>query len=255
MGDPNQSQAAQASGTGDISSLVRMLQHRDVLTDEDIALLERLPMRRVGFSRDEEIVRENSRPKESCLMLSGLAARSQSVSGGGRQITALHIPGDFVDLHAYLLKTMDHSVVAMGPCEVAFIPHSAVRSVTEQSNHLSRLFWLSTVIDGAIQRTWITCLGRRSVEQQLAHLLCELYLRLEAAGIARDFRFDLPLTQTQLADVLGLSVVHVNKKLQLLKTTGLIEWKGSTVRILDFDRLALLSEFDPTYLSLQNEPR
>lgn len=212
-------------------------------------------MRKVRFRPDEDIVAEGSRPQESCLMLHGLAARSQSVSGGGRQITALHISGDFVDLHAYLLKTMDHSVVAMGPCEVAFVPHSAIRSVTEQSHHLGRLFWLSTVIDGAIQRTWITCLGRRSVEQQLAHLFCELYRRLEAAGMARDFRFELPLTQAQLADVLGLSVVHVNKKLQQLRNTGLVEWKNSTVRILDYDGLAALAEFDPTYLSLRNEPR
>lgn len=255
MNDPANSPASQTTGPSDISPFIRMLQRRDILSEEDIALIERLPMRKVRFQPGEDIVAEGSRPKESCMLLHGLAARSQSVSGGGRQITALHISGDFVDLHAYLLKTMDHSVVAMGPCEVSFVPHTAIRSVTEQSHHLGRLFWLSTVIDGAIQRTWITCLGRRSVEQQIAHLFCELYRRFEAAGAAKDFRFELPLTQAQLADVLGLSIVHVNKKLQQLKTAGLIEWKNSTARILDYDRLASLAEFDPTYLSLQNEPR
>jgi CRP-like cAMP-binding protein len=120
---------------------------------------------------------------------------------------------------------------------------------------LSRLFWLTTTIDGAIQRTWITSMGRRSAGQQLAHLVCELYLRLEAAGVASEHKFGFPVTQSELGDVLGLSVVHVNRKLQELRALNLLTWQRQQVEILDFDRLANFCEFDPTYLSLEKEPR
>ena len=239
----------------EVLAFIRMLQKRDTLSDDEIALIKSMPVRRKTFPGGADVVAEHSRPSESCMVLKGIAARGQFLRKGNRQITAFHVPGDFVDLHAYLLKVMDHSVVAMDACEVGFVPHDEIRRVTEQSPHLGRLFWLSTVIDAAIQRTWITCLGRRSATQYMAHLFCELYLRLEAAGIATGFRFDFPLTQAQLADALGLSVVHVNKKLQELRASGLAEWKNGTVAIHDFEGLAELAEFDPTYLSLRVEAR
>ena len=185
------------------AAFLRSLERRDSLSDDEIRIISELPGRPAVFAAGEEIVMEGSRPKESCLVTSGFAARSQSLSSGERQITAVHVPGDFVDLHSMLLKVMDHSVVALGPCKVAFVPHEKIKEVTEVRPHLARLFWMSTTIDGAIQRTWITCLGRRSAEQHLAHLVCELYVRLEAAGTASDFAFEFPVTQSQLGDVLG----------------------------------------------------
>lgn len=237
------------------TAFLRGLDRRDSLSDDEIKIIKEMPGRPAAFAAGEEIVVEGSRPRDSCLITSGFAARSQSLRSGERQITAVHVPGDFVDLHSMMLKVMDHSVVALGPCKVAFVPHESIRQVTEESPHLARMFWLSTTVDGAIQRTWITCLGRRSAEQHLAHLICELYVRLEVAGIASDMTFAFPVTQAQLGDVLGLSVVHVNRKLQELRAAGLVEWRDGKVTIKDFDRLAGLSEFDPTYLSLQREAR
>jgi CRP-like cAMP-binding protein len=239
----------------DVIPFIHMLERRDKLPATDRSLIRSLPFRIQTFANGAELVAENSRPGESCMIFKGFAARSQFLRGGERQITALHIAGDFVDLHAYLLKVMDHSVVAIGACEVGYVPHEAIRRVTEQSHHLARLFWLSTVLDGAIQRTWITCLGRRSAQQHMAHLFCELYLRLEAAGIASQNRFEFPLKQGQFADVLGLSLVHVNKNIQKLRSSGLVDWKDGIVIMNDFDRLAEFAEFDATYLSLRAEPR
>jgi CRP-like cAMP-binding protein len=232
-----------------------MLQHRDVLTPLEVEQIDALPMRTVAFAPGQDIVMQGTRPSESCLILRGFAGRSQTLREGQRQITALHVSGDFVDLHGYLLKVMDHSVVAIGPCEVGFVSHRHIRAITETTHHLTRMFWLSTVIDGAIQRTWITCLGRRSAEQHMAHLFCELYIRLEAAGVATGQAFDFPMTQAQLGDVLGLSVVHVNRKLQELRAANLLTWQGGRIAILDMKGLAELAEFDPTYLSLNREPR
>jgi CRP-like cAMP-binding protein len=236
-------------------AFLRGLERRDSLSDDEINVIKDMPARPAAFAAGEEIVKEGSRQRESCLVTAGFAARSQSLRSGERQITAVHVPGDFVDLHSMLLKVMDHSVVALGACKVAFIPHETIKQITEQNPHLARLFWLSTTIDGAIQRTWITCLGRRSAEQHLAHLICELYIRLEVAGVASDMTFEFPVTQAQLGDVLGLSVVHVNRKLQDLRAAGLVEWRDGKVKIKDFDKLAELSEFDPTYLSLRREAR
>ncbi len=234
---------------------IRSISRRDRLTADEVALIDSLPRRTETFASGAEIVAEDSRPGESCMVLRGFAARSHYLRDGGRQITALHVPGDFVDLHAYLLKVMDHGVIAMGACDVAFVSYDTIRRITEQNPHLARLFWLSTVIDAAIQRAWITCLGRRSAEERMAHLFCELYLRLEVAGVARKNSFDFPLTQSQLADLLGLSVVHVNKRLQELRSANLVELRGGTVVIPDFAKLAQLAEFDPTYLCLRIEPR
>ncbi|MET3889970.1 CRP-like cAMP-binding protein [Bosea sp. OAE506] len=241
--------------TGPLHVLVTSLSLRDEVDPEEAALLEGLTFRRRLLRKGEELVAQHSQPSESCLVLTGVTAREVLLDDGKRQITALHIPGDFVDLHAFLLKVMDHSVVALTDCEAAYVPHRELLRVVERSPHLGRLFWLSTVIDGAIQRAWITSGGRRSATAHFGHLICELYLRLEAVGLASEGRFVFPVPQNELADALGFSLVHVNRTLQDLRATGLVSWKGSAVSILDFDGLARLSQFDPTYLNLIRMPR
>ena len=239
----------------EISPLLRFLRRRDRIGPEEQAQIEALPKRVQLFRRGDEIVRQHSRPGESCLVTEGFAARLLHMADGKRQITAVHIPGDFVDLHALLLKVMDHSVAAVSDCRVAFVPHAALVQLVERLPHVGRLFWMSTTIDAAIQRAWIGCLGRRSAVMHLAHLICEIYVRLHAVGLAKDHRMGFPITQSEMSDILGLSVVHVNRVAQELRRTGLITWVKGEVVILDFDRLAAFADFDPTYLSLGQEPR
>jgi CRP-like cAMP-binding protein len=239
----------------EVSPLLRFLQRRDRLSQEEQALIEALPLRTQRFRRGDEFIRQHSRPLESCLILEGLAARLLHMADGKRQITAVHIPGDFVDLHGLLLKVMDHSVTAVSDCRVAFVPHAAIIQLAERSPHIGRLFWMSTTIDAAIQRAWIGCLGRRSAVMHLAHLICEMYLRLNAVGLADRHRMSFPVTQSEMSDILGLSAVHVNRVAQELRRTGLITWVKGEVTILDFDRLAAFADFDPIYLNLMQEPR
>ncbi|WP_137113554.1 MULTISPECIES: Crp/Fnr family transcriptional regulator [Mesorhizobium] len=238
-----------------LQTLIAFFEARDSLTDSERETLERLPHRRHSFHRNEEMVETHTRPKESCIVLKGLAARAVYLKNGARQLTAVHVPGDFVDLHAFLLKFMDHSVIALGECDVAFVPHEQLLRISEEQPHLTRLFWMSTVIDAAIHRSWLTCIGRRSPEQHIAHLFCEVYLRLETVGAAKDMTFEFPVTQAEMADMLGLSVVHVNRTIQQLRAKGFVNWDGATVTIKDFARLSQFSEFDPTYLSLMKTPR
>ena len=177
-----------------------------------------------------------------------------TLTDGGRQITAINVPGDFIDLHGFLLKTMDHSLVALSDITVATVQHVALKRMTEECPRLARALWLETLIDAAIHRQWLVAMGRRSGLSHLAHLVCELYLRLQAVGQTGDLSFDLPLTQNVLGDALGLSTVHVSRLISELRAEGVVQWSGGRIDILDWRRLAEIAEFDPTYLRLQSEP-
>ncbi len=235
--------------------LVVKLEQRDGLTPEERAVLENATSSIETFKANEDIVREGDTADHSCLILEGWTVRSKSLADGRRQITAFHIPGDFVDLHSFLLKPMDHTVTALTPCKMALTPHSALRRITEEHPHLTRMLWLSTLIDSAIHREWLVAIGRLSATAHLANLLCELYLRLKVVGLAKDHAFDFPVTQQVLADALGLSTVHVNRVVQELRRDGLVQWRGAHVTIKDWSAMTRLAEFDPTYLNLIARPR
>ncbi|TPM40680.1 Crp/Fnr family transcriptional regulator [Mesorhizobium sp. B2-3-4] len=238
-----------------LESLYLNLGQHDALSDGEKALLADAMSVEKNFATGEDIVVEGSRPTYSTLIVDGLAARYKVLEDGGRQFTSLQVPGDFVDLHAFLLKTMDHGIVALSPCHVIAADHSKLRTITEQAPHLTRLLWLDTLVDGAIHREWIVAMGRRSKTAHLAHLLCELFVRLQVVNHTRDMTFRLPLSQAELADVLGLSVVHMNRVIGALRNLGAIGWASHMVTILDWQRLVEIAEFDPTYLSMRREPR
>lgn len=231
------------------------LGQHDAISEQEKALLAAAMSVERHFATGEDIVPEGSRPIYSTLILDGLAARYRVLEDGGRQFTSLQVPGDFVDLHAFLLKTMDHGIIALSPCHVIAADHSRLRAITEQAPHLTRLLWLDTLVDGAIHREWIVAMGRRSKTSHLAHLLCELFVRLQVVKRTNGMTFRLPLSQAELADVLGLSVVHMNRVIGALRNLGAIAWTQHMVTILDWQRLVSIAEFDPTYLSMNREPR
>jgi CRP-like cAMP-binding protein len=235
--------------------LIRAIERRDTLSHEERDVVLNLAAREVEFKTGDDIVAEGSRPNVSSLITTGIAARYDVLSDGGRQFSALHVPGDFVDLHSFPLKQMPDGVVALSPTRIAQVPHERLRHITETQPHLSRLLWLLTLIDAAIHRKWIVSMGRRSAQARLAHLLCELFARLEVVDSTEGRSFHLPLTQAILADVLGLSIVHVNRVIQRLRKDGLVSWQGDLLTIEDWPRLSALAEFDPTYLCLHKEPR
>ena len=235
--------------------LLQALELRDTLTAEEREAVLNATSREMDFQVGQDIVKEGARPKASSLVVSGLAARYKVLAGGGRQFTALHVPGDFVDLQSLLLKKMDHAVVALTPMRVARVAHATLRQITDDFPHLARLLWLTTLVDGAIHREWILSMGRRQAPARLAHLVCELFMRLQAVGKVDGMSFALPLTQAQMGDVLGVSSVHMNRTLQELRRDGMIKWQGPIVTIKDWQRLKSFAEFDAGYLSLERAPR
>lgn len=238
-----------------IESLLLNLESRDVVSEAEKSVLKSIITRQRVFESDEDLVREGSRPAYSTLMLDGFAARYKVLDDGSRQFTSLHIAGDFVDLHAFPLKIMDHGIVALSPCRVAFADHADLKIVTETAPHLARLLWLDTLIDGAIHREWIVGMGRKSKKAHLAHLICELFVRLQIVKKTDGQSFHLPLSQLELADVVGISVVHLNKTLQSLRREKLLTWVNRTITIVDWEALKEFAEFNPLYLNLSVEAR
>jgi CRP-like cAMP-binding protein len=236
-----------------VTTLIKCLEARDTLTESEKALLNDVVLEPVSVPAKTETTWPGDRPGRCTLLLSGLMARTKVSIDGQKRITAIHVPGDFVDLHSFLLHEMDHAIETLTPCEVVYVPHPTIARITEAQPHLTRLFWLSTVIDGAIHREWLITASKPS-RQQLAHLLCELYVRLKAVDLAADGKFRLPLTQETVANVLGITPVHVNRTIQSMRV-DVIEWRGADIKILDWDRLAEEAEFDPAYLCLKQEPR
>ena len=170
-------------------------------------------------------------------------------------MTELHVAGDFADLHGFTLKRLDHDVMTLSDCIIAVVPHDRLQEITEQYPRLARIYWLSTNVDAAITRELALSLGQRSAISRMAHLFCELHARLDVVGRARSDGFEFPLTQRELAECLGLTVVHANRTIQELRRRGLVELENRQLTILDRRGLEGLAEFDPSYLYLERMPR
>jgi len=181
--------------------------------------------------------------------------RYKDLAGGQRQIAELHVAGDFADLHSFTLKRLDHNVLTLTPCRIAVVPHERIAEITERLPHLTRVLWFATNLDAAIHREWELSLGRRSALARVAHLFCELQVRLGIVGLADETGYDLRLTQTDIAECLGLTSVHVNRTLKELRESGLVEFRNWRVRILDRKELERVAEFAPDYLYLERRVR
>lgn len=230
------------------TSLFLKTHRHPVLDADDVAALEGAVGRTAKFSAKQIIVRQHTPLTQCTLLLEGFVEHYKDTPEGRRQILAIHVPGDFVDLHSYPLKRLEHSVAALTDVQVAFFPHSAIRALTERSATLTELLWRSTLIDAAINREWIVSIGARSAVVRLAHLFCEMYVRLERIGMTNGFTFALPLTQVDLSDATGLTAVHANRMLRQLREQGLVSFRQGTVDILDWDALRRFADFDPAYL-------
>lgn len=238
-----------------VAALLLKLRVRDLVAAEEEEVL------RASISEIQEhpagrtIVRAGMALSASTLLVEGIVCRYKDLADGQRQIMELHVAGDFVDLHGFLLKRLDHNIGTMTPVRVAHVPHDALRGITETHPHLGRMLWFSTLLDAAIHREKILSIGRRSAMARIAHILCELMVRLQLVGLADETGYALPLTQADLADVTGLTSVHVNRMLKKLRDDKLLTFRSGRVTIDDWERLQRVAEFDPAYLHLERRPR
>ncbi|MCJ2117295.1 Crp/Fnr family transcriptional regulator [Methylobacterium sp. J-001] len=234
-----------------MTMLIRKLESIARLSVEERRAIESLPMRIHNLDARQDIVHDGDKPSHCCLILKGWACRYKLLGQGKRQILSFHIPGDIPDLQSLHIHTMDHSLATMTKATVAFISHESLRALTARYPGIASIFWRDTLIDAGIFREWLVSMGRRSAFEHVAHLFCELYLKLQAVGLAGDYRCPLPITQADLADALGLPPLHINRVLQEMRGKTLITLRSSTLVIEAWDELMRVSEFDPSYLQLE----
>lgn len=238
--------------TGDaLAPLVTRLRAIASLTDADMAALLSLPYSIRVAHAGWEVAREGDTPTQCCLVIDGTFCRFKMAAHGARQMVSYHIRGDVPDLQSCFLDNMDHSLVALTPGAVAFIPHQAVRQLLLDHPLFVAKLLRESFIDSSISREWLCNVGRREAEARIAHLLCEMYTRHRAAGSANQFSFPFGLTQSAIGDSQGLSTVHVNRILQKLKKDGLIRADRTSMTILDWPALQKVGDFDRGYLHLR----
>lgn len=221
---------------------------RRVLDADDLRILEEGIDAVRDISSRHLLVRQGTPVHVSTLLLEGFICRYMDDREGHRQIVAVHVPGDFVDLHGFPMKRLDHDVATIGPVRIAEYPHDVLERIVEERPRLTRLLWFSTLLDAAMHREWIFRLGRLGADGRIAHFFCELNCRLEMVGLAQDGRFKLPLTQADLAEACGITGVHVNRVLRSLREQALLTYRNGAVEIRNPKALHALAEFDPQYL-------
>ena len=230
--------------------MVDKLERRSRIEAEDRDALLTLPHQLRPVAAGTHLIRDGDRPEHCSILLSGFAYRHKLTGDGGRQVLAIHVAGDFLDLQNSLLRVSDHNVQMLTDGEIALIPRDAIRSLALTRPAVGVALWTDTLVDSSIFREWVVNVGRRDAKARVAHILCEFSLRLEEAGLAEGHRYQLPMTQEQLADAVGLTSVHVNRVLRQLAEEGLISRNKRALVIEDWARMRDTGDFNERYLHI-----
>lgn len=219
---------------------------RAIITDS-VSSVKILPARTI-------IVRAGQPLNYSTLLLDGFMSRHIDDLNGARQLVAFHVPGDFVDLHSFPMHALDHDVATLTKAEVALVPHSALDKINEDRSDLTKKLWFSTLLDAAIHRAWLFRIGRLKAVARVAHFLCETDVRLEAVGLSEGHRYSLPITQADLAEICGLTPIHINRVVKQLREQTLCTYRDGIVEIHNYEGLCKFAQFNPYYLYVTNNP-
>lgn len=231
--------------------LLRKLESLGRLYPEERQSIEAMPLTGKRLKTGDIIAREGDEPSHCCVLLEGFLHRYSILRGGQQQTLSLHIPGDIPDLQGLHLQIMDHTLASIGPSKIALIAHGDMLNVLRKAPRLVALFWRESLIDAANARTWVKVLGGHEALGKFAHLLCEIYVRMDVVGLTENNSCTFPLTQEQLGEALGVTSVHVNRTLMKLRAEGLADLRKGKLSILNWDRLREVADFDPAYLNLR----
>jgi CRP-like cAMP-binding protein len=228
--------------------LTRKLDRLGNLDAEDRARLATLPMIPEQTPRGRRIVREGDEPDRCCLLLDGFASRFKHTADGSRQIVSFHVRGDLLDIQHLLLSRADHSVETLTTAKIAWIPKADIIRLAWERPSIGKALWQDSLIDASVFREWVLNVGQRDATARIAHMLCEFAVRSQAAGLGSVQNLSLPLTQVQIADATGLTSVHVNRRLKVLRESGALSKTVGGVQIGSWEKLRAIAHFDPAYL-------
>lgn len=230
------------------NNFTNKLQRLSHLTLDEVTVLDEATAVSHRVVARQDLIREGDRPGPLFVILEGWACRYKILPNGGRQILAYLMPGDCCDLHSDLIAEMDHSIQTITPALVARIERIALDEILERYPRIARALYRSQLIDDGTLRAWITSMGRRSSLERVAHLMCELYLRARNVGVISDECLELPLSQTMLADSLGMTPVHLNRVLKTLRGSGAMTFGRKSLIIAEPAKLGEIAGFDDNYL-------
>jgi len=236
--------------TGDdvFAPVIAKLRRLSPIDDEDAAAVRALPFQVEKARTGSYLVREGEEINSCCLLLTGYACRSKLTREGRRQIVSFHLPGDVLDLQHLLLARADHNVQTITDATFVRVPVGAMRDVALGRRNVGAALWRDTLVDASIVREWVLNVGQRDGRARVAHLLCEFAVRRSAAGLGDPDRFQLPMTQEQIADATGMTPIHVNRMLAVLGAEGVISRNRRDVMITDWARIRRIADFDSAYL-------
>jgi len=231
-----------------LAALLRRLNTVSGLDEADIAAIRALPINVRHWEAGRTIVSDGGRPTDCCLVIEGFCIRAKTTANGQRQILSIHIPGEIPDLQSLHLHRMDHDLIAVAPSTLGFISHASLRALTRANPNIAEVLWRDTLIDSAIFREWIVNVGQRPAVNRLAHTVVELRRRLAVTGREAGDTFEMPLTQEQISEALGITPVHANRIIRQLRDDGIVDISRGRVTVLDEAKLAELAQFDDRYL-------
>lgn len=235
-----------------LHGFVRRLRRHAWLSDDDADAILQLPVDLLQRRQNTQLVREGDETTRCGVLVSGFAHRYRINGEGARQILAIYVPGDPLDLDHFYLPVADDTLQAIKDCAIAQIRHGALRDLIARRPAIAQAITCTMLVDSSMFREWTLNVGRRDARTRIAHLLCEVAARLEMQGFAFE-DVALPLTQDHIADSTGLTVVHVNRTLKVLHAEGVINRKGALVMLPDPAKLREIADFDPRYLHLIGE--
>jgi CRP-like cAMP-binding protein len=231
--------------------LLRNLELRAPLPDADRKAILALPYTMKTLEPATYTIREADPPELCAVLVSGFAYRQKLTGDGARQIVALQIPGDALDLQNLFLDVSDHNVQMLTRGDVAYLARTDLQDLARTRPAVGHAILVKILVEASIFREWVLNVGRRESRSRLAHLLCEMAIRLEALGLAEEYGYELPMTQEQLADALGLTPVHVNRTLKALEAEGLVIRNKRNISFPDWARMRGVGDFNQRYLHLE----
>jgi len=220
---------------------------RDAMSEEERVQLEAMVEETEWLEKPTRIVERGDSPRHSTMLIDGFMLRTLD-GDGQRFAVSFHVPGDFVDLHCYALKRLDHNIDTVGRVKVGYVPHAAIDAIMRDKPHLARLFWFSTLLDAAMHREWIMTLEQLTTPRRIAHVFAEIWRRLEMVGLADGGGFETPLTQSDLSEMCGATPIHINRAIRDLRQQGIAVFDRGRVTVPDRAALEGFASFTPDYL-------
>lgn len=236
-----------------LAPLLNTLELRSLIPKTDRDAILALPHTLMSLEPGDYLVREGDLPTSCGVLVSGFAYRQKMTGADGRQILSIHIPGEALDFQHIFLDVADHSVQMLTRGQVALIPRADIQHICRAREAVGHAILINILVEASILRECVLNIGRRDAKSRLAHVLCELAVRLDAYGLADDMGYNLPMTQAELADALGLTPVHLNRVIRSLEADGMIKRSNRQISFPDWDGMRDVADFNDRYLHLVGE--